>query len=279
MDINTNATTAPGTLTSPTERTDAPVTDNGSIGKEAFLELLVTQLQNQDPLSPMEGTEFVDQLATFTNVEQSLRQSDALDVIGLQLTGLAANEAIGLIGKEVTVRGEQMAFDGVNATGFNANLPSSAESVVVTIRDANGEAIRTMDLGPRPGGTLSLEWDGRDNNGQLAASGTYAVEIAATDARGNPIEVAQEVTGRVVGVSFDKGFPEVILASGATAPISDLVGVNQGASPTPPSPTGSPAPPPSSAETPPGAPVGAAAQTTADDPSSPVEPISALFGR
>jgi len=216
----------PGNATAPTQRNQSEPTDR--VGKEAFLELLVTQLQNQDPLQPQDGAEFVQQLAQFTHVEQSLRQSEALDVISLQLTGLSANEAVSLIGKDVVVKGDTISFDGINATGFAANLEKSSAETKVTIRNEAGEAVRTLDLGPKPAGDIDIPWDGRDDAGQVVQPGSYSVEISATDDTGTPIQVSQDVSGRVVGVDYAKGYPEIILESGARAPISDLVSVEEG---------------------------------------------------
>ncbi len=195
------------------------------VDKEAFLQLLVAQLEHQDPLSPMEGTDFVDQMATFTQVEQQISQSKSLDLISLQLTGLASNEAVSLIGKDVTIRGNTIAYDGENATGAAATLDRSASEVTVTIRDANGQAVRTMDLGPTPGGAVQVPWDGRDDAGNPVPAGSFTMEIAARDSDGGVVDVSQDVKGRVVGVTFDKGYPEIILDSGARAPISDLIDV------------------------------------------------------
>ena len=199
-----------------------------SVDKDSFLKLLVTQMQNQDPLSPMEGTEFVSQLAQFTNVEQAMRQNDALELISLQLTGIASNEAVTLIGKEVTVRGSTISFDGNTPTGFSANLNEDAAEVTVTIRDQNGNAVCTVELGEQGRGTVTVPWDGRDENGRFVPPGSYSVEVSALDAEGNPVTVENDVTGKVVGVSFEKGYPELLLDSGATAPISDLVRVDEG---------------------------------------------------
>ncbi len=215
----------PGNPTAPTQRNGDSSTDR--VGKEAFLELLVTQLQNQDPLQPQDGAEFVQQLAQFTHVEQSVRQSEALDVISLQLTGLSANEAVSLIGKDVMMKGNKVAFDGVSATSFAANLEKSSAETKVTIRNSAGEAIRTLELGPQPAGNLNIPWDGRDNAGQLVDAGSYTVEVSATDDTGTPIDVSQDVSGRVVGVDYAKGYPEIILDSGARAPISDLISVEE----------------------------------------------------
>ncbi len=218
-----NSSTA---INSPSSKSE-PATNGGAVDKEAFLKLLVAQLQHQDPLSPMEGTEFISQLAEFSNVEQAIAQNKKMDLISMQLTGIASNEAIGLIGKEVTIRGDKIAFDGSQSTGFNARLSKSANEVTVTIRDDRGNAVRTMELGPQKGGTLEVPWDGTDNNGMPALPGTYSVEISARDASGSPVQTSQDVKGTVVGITFDKGYPEVILDSGARAPISDLIGVQQ----------------------------------------------------
>ncbi|MSP25690.1 MAG: hypothetical protein EXR75_11100 [Myxococcales bacterium] len=202
----------------------------GEMDKQAFLKLLVAQVQAQDPLSPMEGAEFVAQLAQFSVVEQQVAQSKALDIISLQLTGIASNETIGLIGKDVTVRGQYISFDGQHPTGFSANLEGDTQTTSVTIRDAGGDAVRTIEFGPHASGTLAVPWDGRDQSGKLVPPGNYTVEITATDGKGEPVETTTDVQGTVVGVSFEKGYPEVILDSGARAPISDLIAVHGSAS-------------------------------------------------
>ena len=207
--------------------------DKQSVDKEAFLKLLVAQLKAQDPLSPMEGTQFVEQLATFSQVEQAIAQTKHLEMVSLQLTGLQSNEAVGLIGKEVTVKGRTIGFDGVSPTGFSANLVGDAADTKVTILDASGAPVRTIELGPQTSGTVPVPWDGRNDAGKLVAPGTYTVKVEATDVAGEPIATTNDVRGKVVGVSFDKGYPEVILDSGARAPISDLVAVHGSATSKP----------------------------------------------
>ncbi|MBM4358929.1 MAG: flagellar hook assembly protein FlgD [Deltaproteobacteria bacterium] len=197
-----------------------------SVDKDAFLKLLVAQLKAQDPLSPMEGTQFVQQLATFSQVEQAISQTKHLEMLSLQLSGLQSNEAVGLIGKEVTVKGKTIAFDGTNPTGFSTQLNGDAAATKVTIVDAAGAPVRTLELGPQAQGPVPVPWDGRNDAGKLVPPGSYSVQVEATDAAGEPVVSSNEVKGRVVGVSFDKGYPEVILDSGARAPISDLVAVH-----------------------------------------------------
>jgi flagellar basal-body rod modification protein FlgD len=198
---------------------------NGSIDREAFLKLLVAQISHQDPLQPMQGTEFVAQLSQFAMVEQSLAQSQKLDLLSAQLRGISYNEATTLVGKSVTVQGSGLAFDGVTSTSASVSIEAPAQKVTVTIRDASGRAVRTMELGPRAAGALPITWDGRDDNGQPLPKGAYQFAVDATDGAGQAVSVSKRVTGIVRSVSFEKGYPELLLDSGVSAAISDLVNV------------------------------------------------------
>lgn len=199
--------------------------EKSALDKDAFLKLLVAQLSHQDPLQPTEGTEFVAQLSQFAMVEQSIAQSAKLDILSAQMTGLASNEAAGLVGKDVTVRGNGMAFDGVTATGASVNLDAPAQKVTVRIQDADGKTVRTIEMGARGAGAMPVTWDGKDDAGQPVAKGTYSIKVDAQTADGKSVNTSQDVSGKVIKVSFDKGYPELVLDSGVTAPISELVSV------------------------------------------------------
>jgi flagellar basal-body rod modification protein FlgD len=154
-----------------------------------------------------------------------MQQSQRLELLSAQMSGLANNAATDLVGKTVTLRGKSVAFDGVTATGSSVTLGGAAESVKVTVRDAAGKAVRTLDLGAKPAGALAVTWDGKDDAGQPVAAGSYSLEVQAKNADGAAVSVSQDVQGVVTGVYFDKGYPEIVLDSGVRAPISDLIGV------------------------------------------------------
>ncbi len=196
-----------------------------ALDRDAFLKLLVAQMSHQDPLAPTGGTEYVAQLAQFAMVEQSVAQSSKLDLLSAQMGGIANNEATGLVGKTVNVRGRGISWDGTSATGASVTLAGPASKVTVKIQDAQGKTVRTMELGGRPGGPVAIAWDGKDDSGVPMAKGTYSVHVEASTAAGQAVGVSQDVTGTVVKVSFEKGYPELQLDSGATAPVSDLVSV------------------------------------------------------
>ena len=195
------------------------------LDREAFLKLLVAQMSHQDPLAPTQGTEYVAQLSQFAMVEQSVAQSAKLDTLSAQMGGLSNNAATDLVGKTVNVRGHGIAWDGTNATGSSVTLSDAAAKVTVQIQDSHGKTVRTMELGGRPGGPVAIGWDGKDDAGQPVAKGTYSVKVNAVSTSGQPVNASQDVTGKVMKVSFDKGYPELQLDSGALAPISDLVSV------------------------------------------------------
>lgn len=213
--------TTPGATTNSTDAT----TGSQPMDKEAFLKLLVAQISHQDPLSPMEGTEFVTQLSQFAIVEQSIAQSSKLDTLSTQIGGVANNEATSLVGKRVTIRGHDLAFDGVTATSAAVTLDDPAQKVSADILDANGKVVRTIDIGSRPEGACTITWDGKDNAGNALPKGTYSVKVRATAADGTTVNTTQTVTGTVTKISFEKGYPELTLDNGSTGPISDLSAV------------------------------------------------------
>ena len=126
------------------------------LGRDAFLKLLVAQLSHQDPLKPTDGTEFVTQLAQFSAVEQAVSQTARLDTLSAQLTGISANESVSLIGKQVTVRGQNLLYDGTNPATATVKLGGAAAEVKVTVTDASGKVIRTINLGSKPAGPLDV---------------------------------------------------------------------------------------------------------------------------
>jgi len=209
-----------------TASTAAAAASGTAMDKNAFLKLLIAQMQHQDPLNPTEGTEYVTQLAQFSLVEQSQNQSTQLSTISTQMNGLASNEAAALVGKTVTLSNAAgIAWDGLTATGASVNLAASAAKTTVEIQDANGTTVRTIDAGARAAGALPVTWDGKDNNGQAVAKGNYTLKVTATTVDGKSVDVQNTVSGIVTKINFNKGYPELVLNSGATAPISDLVAV------------------------------------------------------
>lgn len=189
---------------------------------DQFLQLLTTQLQYQDPTSPMDTTEFTNQLVQFASVEQQIAQSKSLEsLISIQESWQTAN-AINYIGKDVDIAGKNvMLSEGKGVLGYT--LPAHTESTTITIKDSSGKAIRTVS-GEKTTGTHAYVWDGRTDGGVKMADGTYTFEVTAKDAAGKAVTVSTQFAGTVTGVTNKNGI--VVLEVGVLkVPLSDVTAV------------------------------------------------------
>jgi flagellar basal-body rod modification protein FlgD len=185
-------------------------------------------MRHQDPLKPMDDTAFVAQLAQFSSLEQQANTNKLLELVATQQQGLANNTIVDLVGKGVTVRGNRISFDGSGVgTPVRFSLASPADSVTVSIVDQSGRVVRTMNVGAKPAGQASVQWDGKDDLGTLQPAGAYSVQVQAKGPGGAPVSVSQEASGTVTSVSFDQGFTQLVLDNGVIAPASDLIKVNR----------------------------------------------------
>jgi len=199
---------------------------NKAMGKDDFLKLLVAQLKNQDPLAPQDNTQFVAQLAQFSSLEAAMGTNSRLDSITSQNQGMANTEVVALVGKTATVKGSLVTASGSGtAVPVSFTLNSATDSTNVSIQNASGKVIRTIPVGAHNAGLVKVNWDGRDDQGNVMAAGTYAVSVQAKTKDGSAVSVAQETTGLVKSVAFDKGYPVLTLANGMQVPVSDLLKV------------------------------------------------------
>jgi len=197
----------------------------GSLGGQAFLLLLTTQLQHQDPLAPMDSTQFVTQLAQFSQLEQTTTMGDTLKTSNQYMASLNNYSLATLIGKQVLVIGNQVVLAQGNSPVLPYNLGSAASGVTVTITDGAGNGVRTLPLGPQSAGTQEVQWDGRDNQGRALPDGNYSFTVSAVGADGTPVTANPYSGGTVTGVTFDQGVANLIV-NGVTIPAANIVGIS-----------------------------------------------------
>jgi flagellar basal-body rod modification protein FlgD len=177
-----------------------------SLGKDEFLRLLIAQLENQDPLNPLEDTEFVAQLATFSSLEQLMGANTNLENIAIGQASLINAQALDLIGKEALMEsGDEIRIRNGKPDGLVYAVPRPASSATLTVYSADGTPARVFDLERNPSGRITLDWDGTDSDGNVLPDGDYRIEIHATDLEGEPMALAVFQSIPIDGVHFGDG--------------------------------------------------------------------------
>jgi flagellar basal-body rod modification protein FlgD len=203
--------------------TAAGGTSPNQLGKDAFLRLLVTQLANQNPLSPVQDQEFVAQLAQFSSLEQLETLNETMSSSLVLDQAVNNSLATNLIGKEVIVEGTTTSLGDEGGAQWQLGLGGAA-SVTAVVRDATGKPIRTIEVGAKGTGSHTIEWDGLDQDGNRAAAGSYDLEVVATDASGNPVASSTRVRALVTGVRFADGIGYLVLGD-TSIPLGAVVEV------------------------------------------------------
>jgi flagellar basal-body rod modification protein FlgD len=180
---------------------------------DTFLVLLTAQLQNQDPLAPMDSTQFTQQLVQFSQVEQQIRTNEQLEGLVLQYQAASAGAALSYLGKDAIIEADETYLAG-GAANWAYTLPSEASSMTIKVRDASGRVVYETTAQPRTPGEHLFTWDGTKTNGETAADGVYSIDIVARNAAGDTITPTVNVRETIMGVDFSGAVPLVITPAG-----------------------------------------------------------------
>ncbi|MBK9303277.1 MAG: hypothetical protein IPM94_05145 [bacterium] len=169
--------------------------------KNEFLQLLITQIKNQDPLKPLDNAEFTSQLAQLSTLEQLQAMNDSMTQDLVYTQSLNNTMMLGLVGRTAVVEGDQVAVeDGETAA---SHLQSEAAGVAtVTVRDESGDVVRTFTQ-TVDAGWSELTWDGLDADGQPAADGDYTLSVEVADGEGADVESVVYMSGLVESIRFE----------------------------------------------------------------------------
>ena len=196
------------------------------LGKDDFLNMLIAQLQHQDPLNPTDGTEFTAQLAQFSSLEQLSNINDSLQNMEQFQASLIDSQAVSYIGKEITAKGNSVQLQSGRPAECHFELEANATLAVISVYDASGDFVTSLETGPLNSGSQSTAWDGIDKNGNQAPPGLYRFEVQAVDANNQSLNVTPLISSVVTGVSF-KDQTASLITELQTIAIDDVIDVSE----------------------------------------------------
>jgi flagellar basal-body rod modification protein FlgD len=231
----TTAVTGTNTTTPSTSSTGS--SSSGSSGAmqtlagnfDTFLQLLTTQLQNQDPLDPLDTDQFTQQLVEFASVEQQVNMNTNLQtLISMQQT-TEATSALQLVGSTVTLSGTSATLSNATSTPATWNLSTTSPATAnLTITSSAGTTVYTGTMALNSGSN-TFSWSGQGNNGQTWPDGTYTLTATATGANGQAVTVSTQVQGVVTGVNINAN-PPTLTVNGQSVPMSQVQSITSGSS-------------------------------------------------
>ncbi|MBI5590604.1 MAG: hypothetical protein HY881_08995 [Deltaproteobacteria bacterium] len=199
---------------------------SSTLGKNDFLTLMITQLQNQDPLNPADSTQFVAELAQFTSLEQLTNVNDNLKIVQAFNQSINNAQAVSFVGKTIKASGAMFQISSGETHEVQYQLGEDADKVYVSILDSTGQTVKKIEMDQMTAGQQSVIWDGKDDNGNTVAAGTYSFSVQATDKDGNVMSTAAYVEDIVTGVSYHDS-NTYLLSNGIEIPYSAIIEVTE----------------------------------------------------
>ncbi|GLR83196.1 flagellar hook assembly protein FlgD [Azospirillum oryzae] len=213
---NMSGTTTPSTGLMTAAKTNAAADEQKkpTVDYESFLKLLTAQLRNQDPLAPMDATQFMTQLAQLSTVEQSMRSNDTLGKVLDTLKSSGMRMDMALLGRKVEVASDQLSLaDGKAQAAYT--VEGTPASVKLEVLNGAGSVVYSSP-GSLKTGRQVFDWTGRTTSGGTAPDGVYTLRVTAKDKDGKALNTATVVTDTVAEVRSVDGVSKFVLKNGAT---------------------------------------------------------------
>jgi flagellar basal-body rod modification protein FlgD len=188
--------------------------------KEDFMKILLKQLNYQDPLNPMDSTQFTSQLTQFSSLEQLTNLNTTLEDVLAYQQSIQNASITDLIGRTVRVEGDSTYLN--NTADINYELSKDAASVKISIYDRAGRLVATKEAGPQAAGNNTFVWDGTDSSGAQMPAGDYTFEVKANNASGAVVDAVTNSFGTVTGINFEDGLSYIVLDDGRNITLSEI---------------------------------------------------------
>jgi flagellar basal-body rod modification protein FlgD len=197
---------------------------------QSFLQLLTTQLQNQNPLDPLDTNQFTQQLVQFAGVEQQISTNSTLSALLQIMDTSRLTGAVDYIGKQITADGATTVLDEQSAI-WNINVGKDAPQTTVVVSDSTGRQVYTQDISLTTGNNV-FAWQGKSSSGQTMPDGFYTIQVVARDAKNQPVTAKTEIQGKVTGVELENGEPVLKIGDTIRVKLSNIKTVVQPAATT-----------------------------------------------
>jgi flagellar basal-body rod modification protein FlgD len=220
MVTSTSGTTSNTAANSATSNTSA---DAASFGGDynTFLNLLTAQIKNQDPLSPMDTTQWTNQLVQYSSVEQQIKANGYLESIANGTSSAnAMTSAVSYIGKTIGTSEDTATLKAGGSATWNYDLGSDATTATLTVKDTNGDTVWSGAADDLTSGSHSFSWDGKDSTGNAVGAGDYTLSISAANSAGT-IDASVGLSGTVTSAETEDG--SVVLKVGNSSVALDSV--------------------------------------------------------
>lgn len=214
---------------SQTQATEASASDTAKQAADEnfdlFLSLLTTQLQNQDPLDPMDTSEMTNQLVQFSSVEQSIATNSNLEELISLTSSQSSDNAVQYIGKQVEALSTAREFKQGVTSDWRYSVAEDSPEIKISIVDSSGASVYSETLS-EDAGTHDFSWDGSLDEGGTAADGTYFLSVTALDAAGEPVNTDVRTFGTVDTVDFTSN-PPILLVDGLPVSLTSVTSVSE----------------------------------------------------
>jgi flagellar basal-body rod modification protein FlgD len=199
---------------------------SNDLGKNEFMDLMIAQMENQNPLKPQENGDFIAQLAQFSSLEETQKLSGSVqDMVG-EFRSTQALQASAMVGRSVVVPSQSGQLDASGELNGFVNVPASTSNLRVSVTNQSGELVRQLDLGPSQGGQKKFSWDGKDGSGNTMPPGSYKLTAEASYPQGAE-QLGTLVSANVDSVSLGKqGGVTLNLGSLGSIGLADVQQIN-----------------------------------------------------
>jgi len=200
--------------------------NKNELGKNEFMELMIAQLKNQNPLEPQDNGQFISQLAQFSSLEEMQKLSGSVDDVVSQFRSTQALQASAMVGRTVLAPSNFGVLGASGQISGNVEVPATTAGLRVSIENGAGERVRQLDLGGQSAGVAGFNWDGKDGNGNSLPPGSYRIVAEASYPDGQQ-QLGTMVSANVDSVSLGQGGSVTLnLAGMGSIALSDVQQIN-----------------------------------------------------